>query len=72
MLKTIYLEVRESNSAAIAFYGKHGFAKTGRASRVLQSSYRERRSDEKTNRLELKFQRLPLDVARAECYLSFM
>ncbi len=27
--KTIYLEVRESNSAAIAFYAKHGFAKTG-------------------------------------------
>jgi ribosomal-protein-alanine N-acetyltransferase len=25
--KTIYLEVRESNSAAIAFYAKHGFAK---------------------------------------------
>jgi ribosomal-protein-alanine N-acetyltransferase len=27
-VKTIFLEVRESNSAAIAFYAKHGFAKT--------------------------------------------
>lgn len=27
-VKSIYLEVRESNSAAIAFYGRHGFAKT--------------------------------------------
>ena len=27
--KNVYLEVRESNSAAIAFYAKHGFAKTG-------------------------------------------
>ena len=26
--KSIYLEVRESNSAAIAFYAKHGFAKS--------------------------------------------
>ena len=26
--KTIYLEVRESNSAAIAFYAKHGFEKS--------------------------------------------
>lgn len=26
----VYLEVRESNSAAIAFYEKHEFAKTGR------------------------------------------
>lgn len=26
----MYLEVRESNSAAIAFYEKHGFAKSGR------------------------------------------
>ncbi len=26
--KNIYLEVRESNSAAIAFYSRHGFAKT--------------------------------------------
>ena len=25
--RTIYLEVRESNSAAVAFYAKHGFAK---------------------------------------------
>jgi len=29
MVKNIYLEVRESNRAAIAFYVKHGFAKTG-------------------------------------------
>jgi ribosomal-protein-alanine acetyltransferase len=27
-VKSIYLEVRESNSAAIAFYARHGFAKT--------------------------------------------
>jgi len=27
-VKSIYLEVRESNSAAIAFYGRQGFAKT--------------------------------------------
>jgi [ribosomal protein S18]-alanine N-acetyltransferase len=26
----VYLEVRESNSVAIAFYGKHNFSKTGR------------------------------------------
>ena len=26
----VFLEVRESNHAAIAFYGKHGFAETGR------------------------------------------
>ena len=29
MVKNIYLEVRESNRGAIAFYVKHGFAKTG-------------------------------------------
>jgi len=29
MVKNMYLEVRESNRAAIAFYVKHGFAKTG-------------------------------------------
>jgi ribosomal-protein-alanine acetyltransferase len=27
--KSVYLEVRESNTTAIAFYEKHGFAKTG-------------------------------------------
>ena len=27
--KSIYLEVRESNTGAIAFYEKHGFAKSG-------------------------------------------
>ena len=27
---SVYLEVRESNTAAMAFYGKHGFAKVGR------------------------------------------
>jgi ribosomal-protein-alanine N-acetyltransferase len=26
----VFLEVRESNQAAIAFYSKHGFAKMGR------------------------------------------
>jgi [ribosomal protein S18]-alanine N-acetyltransferase len=26
----VFLEVRESNAAAIAFYGKHGLSKTGR------------------------------------------
>ena len=26
----VFLEVRESNEAAIAFYGKHGFSKVGR------------------------------------------
>ncbi|HEY2545171.1 MAG TPA: ribosomal protein S18-alanine N-acetyltransferase [Candidatus Acidoferrum sp.] len=28
-VKRVYLEVRESNTAAIAFYEHHGFAKTG-------------------------------------------
>jgi ribosomal-protein-alanine N-acetyltransferase len=28
-VKRVYLEVRESNTAAIAFYERHGFSKTG-------------------------------------------
>jgi len=32
----VFLEVRESNRAAIAFYGKHGFAKTGRRAGYYQ------------------------------------
>jgi ribosomal-protein-alanine acetyltransferase len=28
-VKSVYLEVRESNTAAIAFYERHGFTKTG-------------------------------------------
>lgn len=28
-VKSVYLEVRESNAAAIAFYAKHGFVKSG-------------------------------------------
>jgi [ribosomal protein S18]-alanine N-acetyltransferase len=28
--KSVYLEVRQSNTGALAFYEKHGFAKTGR------------------------------------------
>jgi ribosomal-protein-alanine N-acetyltransferase len=32
----VFLEVRESNRAAIAFYDKHGFAKTGRRVRYYQ------------------------------------
>jgi len=32
----VFLEVRESNHAAIAFYGKHGFAETGRRSGYYQ------------------------------------
>ena len=29
-VRLVFLEVRESNAAAIAFYAKHGFSKTGR------------------------------------------
>lgn len=32
----VFLEVRESNHAAIAFYGKHGFAETGRRAAYYQ------------------------------------
>lgn len=35
--KTVYLEVRESNTGAIAFYGRHGFAKTGRRKSYYRS-----------------------------------
>jgi ribosomal-protein-alanine N-acetyltransferase len=36
-VKSVYLEVRESNTGAIAFYEKHGFAKTG----LRKGYYRE-------------------------------
>jgi ribosomal-protein-alanine N-acetyltransferase len=35
--KSVYLEVRESNTSAISFYEKHGFAKTG----LRRGYYRE-------------------------------
>jgi ribosomal-protein-alanine acetyltransferase len=35
--KSVYLEVRESNTGAVAFYEKHGFAKTG----LRKGYYRE-------------------------------
>jgi [ribosomal protein S18]-alanine N-acetyltransferase len=35
--KSVYLEVRESNTGAISFYEKHGFAKTG----LRRGYYRE-------------------------------
>lgn len=36
-VKSVYLEVRESNTGAIAFYEKHGFAKSG----LRRGYYRE-------------------------------
>jgi ribosomal-protein-alanine N-acetyltransferase len=36
-VRSVYLEVRESNTGAIAFYEKHGFAKTG----LRKGYYRE-------------------------------
>jgi ribosomal-protein-alanine acetyltransferase len=36
-VESVYLEVRESNTGAIAFYEKHGFAKTG----LRKGYYRE-------------------------------
>jgi ribosomal-protein-alanine N-acetyltransferase len=36
-VRRVFLEVRESNERAIAFYGRHGFSKTGRRA----SYYRE-------------------------------
>jgi ribosomal-protein-alanine acetyltransferase len=36
-VRSVYLEVRESNTGAIAFYEKHGFAKTG----LRRGYYRE-------------------------------
>jgi ribosomal-protein-alanine acetyltransferase len=32
----VFLEVRESNSSGIAFYGKHGFSKVGRRERYYR------------------------------------
>jgi ribosomal-protein-alanine N-acetyltransferase len=36
-VERLYLEVRESNRVAIAFYGKHGFAKSGQRARYYQN-----------------------------------
>src|SRR5205807_2293057 len=38
----VYLEVRESNAAGIAFYEKHGFWKAGRREEIGRASCRER------------------------------
>ena len=34
--KSVYLEVRESNAGAIAFYGRNGFEPTGRRAHYYQ------------------------------------
>jgi ribosomal-protein-alanine acetyltransferase len=47
--KSVYLEVRESNTGAISFYEKHGFAKTG----LRRGYYRE--PDEGAVTMEKKF-----------------
>jgi ribosomal-protein-alanine N-acetyltransferase len=52
--KSIYLEVRESNRAAISFYGQHGFAKTAER-RGYYSSPTENAVVMKKHSLEPKF-----------------
>ena len=34
---SVYLEVRESNTGAIAFYERHGFAQTGRRKKYYRN-----------------------------------
>lgn len=38
-VRRVFLEVRESNAAGIAFYSKHGFAKTGERSRYYSDTH---------------------------------
>jgi ribosomal-protein-alanine N-acetyltransferase len=51
--KSVYLEVREANTGAIAFYEKHGFVKTGRRNGYY------RNPDEAAITMERKLTALP-------------